>query len=378
MKYIVFLAPYPSKDTIKDGMMQRIAAIDNMFPTTNYKKIYIFPKYKSLVNKEIHIDNGTDCYYLSVWTGLHKIISLINNAAFVYCHALVGISPGGFFFWKKIKVSNVIWDVHGIVPEECKYAGQRSAGIRKVKGLILSKLFNKLERLVVYTVPKIVVVTDAMRNHLICKYPYCQAKFYTYPILPITIDTKQVADNKIDERQVVGINEEVIILYSGNIQQYQNIPLMIESIKRINKQAKTLPYQIRFEILTGQPDEMKRLFNQYGSGYEDNIHIHSVAPGDLSTYYSIAHYGYILRDDVDLNNVACPTKLVEYMAYGLTPIVFSSNIGDFKELGYQHIEVNGLDIHRLVAKKSKKNVEVYQKLVKKGDIKDFKRFIEFD
>ena len=55
---------------------------------------------------------------------------------------------------------------------------------------------------------------------------------------------------------------------------------------------------------------------------------------------STCHLGFVLRDDVLVNRVACPTKLLEYIQYGVLPIVLSDAIGDFKELGYKYI---GLD-----------------------------------
>lgn len=354
MKNIIFLAPYPTAENIKEGMMQRVAAIDTMFSESEYKKIYIIPSFKTFENKKQIIKNNAVCYYLSMWTGLKKIVHLINNATIVYCHSLYGVSIIGLLFWKKITTTNVVWDVHGIIPEELKFAGVNRFKI---------KMFAKLEKTIAYNVPKIVVVTNAMKDHLIAKYPHCKASFYTYPILPITIKKdKEVKENK---------DKEIIILYSGNTQKYQNIPLMAKSISKIINNN-----QLRFEILTGNPDEMRNIFKQYGLDKKNNIYINSVDPSKLNDYYKKAHYGYVLRDNIDMNNVACPTKIVEYMAYGLTAIVLSPNIGDFEKMGYEYIEVDKLNTKQLYPFKSNKNIDIYNKLVEQSNITKFQAFIE--
>ena len=354
MKSIVFLAPYPTTENIKEGMMQRVAAIDAMFSEAEYKKIYIVPSFKTFGNSKQEIKDNVVCYHLSMWTEVKKMVSLINNAAIVYCHSLYGISIVGLWFWKKIKTTNVIWDVHGIIPEELKFAGMNGFKV---------KMFAKLERLIIYNVPKIVVVTNAMKYHLEAKYPNCKAAFYTYSILPITIKKEVEIKEKDDE--------EIVILYSGNVQKYQNIPLMAQSIAKIIDNDK-----LRFEILTGSPSEMRKIFKQYGLDRKSNIHINSVCPSELNAYYKRAHYGYVLRDDIDVNNVACPTKIVEYLAYGLTAIVLCPNIGDFAEMGYEYIEVDKLATKQLYPSKSNKNIEIYNQLVEQGDIAKFKAFIE--
>ena len=58
---------------------------------------------------------------------------------------------------------------------------------------------------------------------------------------------------------------------------------------------------------------------------------------DLPAVYEAADLGLILRDDSPVNRVACPTKLAEYLFFGLIPVVRSPRLGDFQELGYAFI-----------------------------------------
>jgi hypothetical protein len=59
----------------------------------------------------------------------------------------------------------------------------------------------------------------------------------------------------------------------------------------------------------------------------------------LAAEYSTADFGFIVRDDSPVNGVACPTKLIEYLCYGVIPIVELVEIGDFAEYGYEYVSL---------------------------------------
>jgi hypothetical protein len=63
----------------------------------------------------------------------------------------------------------------------------------------------------------------------------------------------------------------------------------------------------------------------------------TVPQDSVKERYLQSTYGFVLRGDNLINNVACPTKLVEYMFWGVIPIVIQPAIGDFMELGYQYL-----------------------------------------
>lgn len=71
-----------------------------------------------------------------------------------------------------------------------------------------------------------------------------------------------------------------------------------------------------------------------------HVSIKTVSSDQVAEYYKRAHLGFVLRDDVLVNRVACPTKLIEYLGSGVVPIIVSSKIGDFRELGYQYVTYN--------------------------------------
>lgn len=356
MKKIVFLAPYPSRERLKEGMMQRVDAVDRIFSGGEYRKVYIVPRLKSVRTVTKEPVPGTLEIRLSVWRSLRSLRRILKNADVIYSHSLYGMSIAAPLFLRLLRKKNFVWDVHGIIPEEIRLAGQP-----KIK----QRTYGLLERMAVRYAGKIIVVTQAMARHLQDKYPRRkQAKYLVYPILPATIRTGEDAPGQTDGTS--GVN----LLYAGNTQGYQNIPRMIRSIKKLADTP-----GLNFHILTGEKDRMARMFESEGLGEMPNIHIDSVMPEELDAYYRKAHYGYILRDDVDVNRVACPTKIIEYLAYGITCITLSPDIGDLRQMGFDHIHVDELSPAALKAAKSDRNRQVYEQLSKMNDTGKIKGFV---
>ena len=101
------------------------------------------------------------------------------------------------------------------------------------------------------------------------------------------------------------------------------------------------------------------------------IELKSVAPEELAEYYESAHYGFILRDDNVINTVANPTKMIEYLQYGIVPIVKSPNIGDFATYGYDYITYDS-PLSELKPVKSPKNREVAREIISRTNDVEFR------
>lgn len=64
-----------------------------------------------------------------------------------------------------------------------------------------------------------------------------------------------------------------------------------------------------------------------------------VDAGEYFTINRARQYGFTLRDDIIVNEVACPTKLIDYVKYGIIPILKSDKIGDFVENGLEYVRI---------------------------------------
>ncbi|MDD1596972.1 hypothetical protein JSO62_06755 [Riemerella anatipestifer] len=339
---VLFVANYPTLDTIKEGMSQRIFAIDNQFESED--RCYLFVSHRMFCRKEVfEIKKGIKQYRCNLFLHFFFILNLFRKSRLVYFHSMLNaflVFP--IFFLRKKKTKYVL-DVHGIVPEEQEMNGRR----------IRSWLYNLIEKKLFSLLDYAIVVTEQMKNFYHNKYP--NTKNVIYIVYPIISDN--ILKMKFGSYEVKDI-QKIEVIYSGNTQSWQNIPLMVELIKN------NIAFNVNYTILTGDIENMSRMFLEKGVNIENsNIVIKSVKPEELEEYYKKANYGFILRDDIDVNRVACPTKMMEYLCYGVIPIVNLINIGDFGEYGYEYITNTDFDVNNLSSEKSKKNMKIASTII---------------
>ena len=97
----------------------------------------------------------------------------------------------------------------------------------------------------------------------------------------------------------------------------------------------------RYDMVVSNPAEFMK---QYGDRKmpPDTI-VHSLLPEKVREVYAKSHFGFVLRDDVTVNNVACPTKLIEYICFGVLPVMKTTQIGDFVPYGMEYISVEDFE-----------------------------------
>lgn len=305
---IAFISEYPTVSNEQDGMLQRIKTVDKIFE--NHERVYITFSYLFFNSPEIvKVSDKLTLYKFDLSKKKHLIAfyEIIQKTTLIYVHSVYNAR----YILPLYKYKKIITDMHGAVPEEQIFWGSSKNGL----------YYNEIERFVVKNSYKIVSVTNAMAEHFKTKY---SNELTDILILPIFDDNYLIS--KISKS-----NKEKIVIYSGGVQKWQNIDLMIKCIS-----CKINDYQ--YLILTGNVEIFKEKLS--GIDYSKKVQIKSVSRKDLNSYYSIADFGFILRDDLLLNRVACPTKLSEYLSYGIIPIVKYSLIGDFSDLGYKYITYN--------------------------------------
>lgn len=330
---LLFVSHYPDEDSVKDGMSQRIVNVDNFFKTD--ERIYLdislrrFPKIKYNSIGKLSV---LECNFFLHFFTIYRLFKKANK---IYFHSVLNVL-NGLIFCLLIK-REIILDLHGVVPEEFKMNGKK-----------LCFIVFKFCEIVIFRKAKIAIcVSENMKKFYQKSYPKSLVKFLIYPILPNTL-TELIDINKSWDN-----SSTVNFIYSGNTQKWQNVELMIDIISR------NLKNNFVFYILTRNKSEMINLFKQkIDLNANNQIIIESVSPEQLDGYYQKCHYGFILREDVLVNNVACPTKLVEYLYYGIVPIVLSPNIGDFEALNYDYIYYDQLADSLLPLKSNNNNLIV--------------------
>lgn len=339
--YVVFLTQNitPSKSN-KGGYPERIFSIDQSFNPIKRVYIKLTDEHNGgqLLNK---IAENT--YLLNINRAEIDIsiaIELCKAAKAVYSHSIYAVKdPILMQFFESNHVR--ILDVHGAVPEELEYDGK----------LKLSEEMHHLEEKVLGVASKIVCVSQAMSKHIVRKYPHMHGKEFV--LLPIIIDLPDTPS--IYER----VNIEPRLIYAGGMDHWQNYSTMLEIAFSLDLEC---------DIYTLQPEIANNWINNY-SPSKKRVSIKSTTDeGELWRAFQLSNYGFILRSKSIINEVACPTKLVQYLASGVVPIFIDiCPVGDFYELGIESINIDELKSLSFPSKQKlfemqKQNLNVFFKI----------------
>ncbi|RYX84804.1 hypothetical protein EON73_03130 [bacterium] len=113
---IVFLAPYPDEVNSKDGMVQRVKHVDDLF--ADERRIYIDVNIRRhFTAKKIICDKTLVLYKMNTFVHIVKLFSLLRHADRIYVHSITGIFNIMPVF-PFIESSKFVLDAHGIFPEE--------------------------------------------------------------------------------------------------------------------------------------------------------------------------------------------------------------------------------------------------------------------
>jgi hypothetical protein len=347
---ILFIAPFPDEQNSKEGMLQRIWAIDQLF--SSEERLYLDISFtKNFLYTKATIASKAKGYRLNYFLHFPIIFFLFWRWEVVYCHSVLNYLKIALL--AGLTEKKVVLDMHGIVPEE-KLVERRQ---------LLSFFYSCAEKLAFRATSLAVHVSKQMKAHYIKKYPAYKGKHIIYAIIPAHLRNPELQKPILNSETRTNSNK-VVIIYSGNTQIWQNIELMLRVIKKNNQP------QLRYLILTGEPAEMRSMINKFDLT-EHKIEVKSVAPEQLFGHYQKAHYGFILRDDIPINRVANPTKMIEYLNYGIIPIVNSPNIGDFLEMNYEFVNYEH-SFQDLPAVKSEKNMQIAKDVINMSNEHQFK------
>ena len=152
-----------------------------------------------------------------------------------------------------------------------------------------------------------------------------------YTVIPSCVsETDHVLD--LDERkrmrERLGYYQKCkVICYVGSFlakwQKIRSIIYICKSVSLIN------PWS-RFLFITPHSSILKDMIKNIGLDIS-KCYITSCGQSEVTTYLKACDAGIIIRDDTLVNNVACPTKIGEYLNAGL-PVLLTKNIGDMSEL----------------------------------------------
>jgi Glycosyltransferase Family 4 len=305
---IVIVAAFPTMENEQDGMIQRVAHIDNLI--TSIPRTYLEISFRRFFHKEVFSKGGAKVYRLNAFAHFFLISIILKKSDIIYIHSaynalkVIGI---------KTK-AHVVFDAHGIVPEELEQEGHPWA----------ARIISIAEKSILSRCNTLVCVTRSMLKHFKAKHGQrFDREEIILPILP------QIGDGDTQTIALQAIRDDRSVIYAGGMQAWQNVDKMLTA-------AKAQP-MLRYTFLTGNLENFKRRLQESGIREYD---CRSVSPEEVKNYYLTHEYGFILRDEVLVNLVACPTKLVEYLYWGVIPIVITPHIGDFDDATLRGITID--------------------------------------
>lgn len=231
-------------------------------------------------------------------------------------------------------------------------------------------VYKKLLELSLKISSKIVVVTDYMFEVL--KKTYKCPKTKDYIVIPCHSRVSYNGEKKIANS----------LCYIGGLSKWQNVDIILQfynNLSQINDNYKLF-------IATFDHDKLKRLIKtNVSENYQGNIRLLSLSSAiEVELFLSKMEFGFLIRDNIPLNNVASPIKLAEYLSCGVTPIISASLTEFYNKLKRQGCGVfvsndfssaiNQLTSYSVSAEKT---MNCYQVIYEPDDFEiDLKRFLE--
>lgn len=305
---LVVVGQFPSPANERDGMIQRVAFIDSLLGSR--ERIYLDISYRRHWRlRKTQNDDLLTVMSANAFLHLPVIFSYLRRANCIYVHSIYNAIK----IWWAYPFMRIVTDMHGVVPEELHLESRHWRAM----------VYTIVERWTVRFSTAIISVTDAMAAHIIIDAPRKIQLHLVLPVLPTGF-----SEPFTRSKTILG---PVRALYSGGLQVWQNTGLMLNAMRQTHMHA-------LFKVLTQDVTAFRNLMNATaGPDSADTISVLSVPKNHIFTHYYWADFGFVLRDDNLINQVACPTKLVEYLATGVIPVVLQPRIGDFDTYGYAYV-----------------------------------------
>jgi len=347
---VVFFGGYFYPEREKDGYFQRIRMVDGL--VSDGWRVYV--ESRDLVGRASMIDRpeprvvvirlaGGRLKRAALWA---MVTALVLRSRKMYFHSVLRMPDLGFGKLLRIPFTKSVVDIHGVVPEEFRMHDDYYSAVK----------YEREEEYAFRFAKRIVVVSNAMREYLKTKYrDHGAPEFIHFPMFP----------NFLPHRGPKGVaaGNKPIAVYAGGLHKWQQPEKTLRAMAATSAACAN-------HFLSPQPEVAAELAADIEGG--DHIHFGTMSHAELMRFYRKCDFGYVLREDNVVNNVACPTKIVEYIANGIIPIIDSEKIGDFSALGMRAIQVTDFE-QGLVpdaderARMSTENFRVYHSIKRARD-----------
>ena len=221
----------------------------------------------------------------------------------------------------------ILW-TQGIIPEE-SYLRHHS----RVRSLILSNIEKKALKVSDF----LLYVSDAMRIHYEKKYNIKKEKYYIMPCF-----NDEIHESSFYKQDKYKNNT---FIYAGGMDVWQ----CFEETVMLYKKIETMLPDTVLKVFTKDQDSAEIILKKHEV---NNYSLGFVSPNQIGEEMANVKFGFSLREDNPVNNVATPTKISTYIAYGVIPI-YSDCIKGFSEISEEckysvRINKDASDINRII------------------------------
>lgn len=307
---LAIAAPFPHPLVPHEGWMSRIASIDDQL--RGIPRIYLnFSEGHddSRCRETRHDPERAEALlHPSGKNSAAFVSNLMEAADALYVHTLHLAE----YVLPWLDTGKVYVDIHGITPEEEALLGRGC----------LKERYEAVEREVLERARCCICVSRAMKDHYEAKYPSIMPDWLTIPIAALFPPDSEAAHERLAD------GRRATALYSGGAQAWQNLDAMLDL-------AEAAGEEVDFRFLSHDHALIRRRIDALGMARPPTVgYCEKTA---LPAAYRAAEFGLVLRDDSPVNRVSCPTKLVEYLRFGLIPVVRTPHLGDFARLGFAYV-----------------------------------------
>lgn len=212
------------------------------------------------------------------------------------------------FKWYLKGFRNFIFWSQGVAPEEV---------FMKHKSKLKYYILNFIEKFSLRKAKFLLFVSEYQKNHFSKKYNLnINGNYYIMPCFNCDIERESFFyKNKYSNN---------VFCYIGSLAKWQYFSESMDVYKKIEERNK----DVSLKIFTFNVEEAESIIKSKGIV---NYSIEYVEQNNLPKHLAECKYGFLLREDNIVNNVATPTKLSTYLSNGIIPII-SNTIYEYNKM----------------------------------------------
>lgn len=273
---------------------------------------YIIPKFPNAIFLPIRI--LSNIINLIIATIYISYISQIKKVDLIHSHGMFST----FYSLPFIKITNtkIVFDCHGIIPEEEFYGDDKKEN--RLEYIIL----KIVEKIALKNSDLVITVSEKMSNHL---RNIWDSDFFIMPMC-VNSDFSFALEDREIIRNKLNLNKKRVIVYSGSLTEHQCPNQMFSFFKEIYETDNS------YHFLIMVPKNYLNKAQFLSSNLEENsFTIVSVKRTMVPFLLTASDIGLLLRSESLVNQVSSPTKFSEYLASGLS-VITTKYVGDSSNL----------------------------------------------